>query len=467
VTALSQSRGASIGWLAGLGFACVGVGVVAGVDPKYGVAGALALGFIVAVLGDLVVGVAMFTTLSFLDNLNVGGGLVSFDKVAGLLLFASWVASRTAGSRRNARAVAVRHPAMLLAILFFLGWSTLSSAWAESSGDALVTAYRDALDLLLIPIVYGAIRDRRDIQIIVGGYLAGAIVSAIYGLISPPSATSLAAGRLTGSLGEANQQATVLVAAIVLAVGFAALSRRSTPLRLLAVVAVIVSFVGLVSTLSRAGLFAFAFVLLAGVLFGGRWRRRSATFLLVGVTAVVLYFVALAPSSALHRVVSGGTSGRSTIWTVGWRMFEANPVIGVGAGNFQVSSVHYLERPGLVTAAFFIIDIPKVAHNIYLEQLATLGVPGLIALVGIFIAGVSAALRAAHIFERLGDRPMEIMSRCSIVGLFAFLTADFFASELVSKQLWLVFALAPALLKLADIESEGASRQADLRPSEA
>jgi O-antigen ligase len=245
------------------------------------------------------------------------------------------------------------------------------------------------------------------------------------------------------------------------------LSRRSTPLRLLAVVAVIVSFVGLVSTLSRAGLFAFAFVLLAGVLFGGRWRRRSATFLLVGVTAVVLYFVALAPSSALHRVVSGGTSGRSTIWTVGWRMFEANPVIGVGAGNFQVSSVHYLERPGLVTAAFFIIDIPKVAHNIYLEQLATLGVPGLIAMVGIFIAGVSAALRAAHIFERLGDRPMEIMARCSILGLFAFLSADFFASELLSKQLWLVFALAPALLKLADIESDGASRQADLRPSEA
>jgi O-antigen ligase len=462
VTALSQSRGGSIGWLAGLGFTCVGVGVVAGVDPKYGVAGALALGFIVAVLGDLVVGVAMFTTLSFLDNLNVGGAAVSFDKVVGLLLFGSWVASRTAGSRRNARAVALRHPAMLLSIVFFLGWSTLSAAWARNSGDALNTTYRDALDLLLIPIVYGAIRDRRDVQIVVGGYLAGAIFSAVYGLITPPAATSLAAGRLTGSLGEANQQATVLVAAIVLAVGFASLSRRSTPLKLFALVAVIVSFIGLVGTLSRAGLLAFGFVLAAGIVFGGRWRRGAATFLVVGSAAVVVYFAALAPTSALQRVISGGTSGRSTIWTVGWRMFEGNPVVGVGAGNFQVSSVDYLQRPGLVTAAFYIIDVPKVAHNIYLEQLATLGIPGLIGMLGIFVAGVSAALRAAHIFERLGDRQMEIMARCSILALFAFLSADFFASELLSKQLWLVFALAPALLKLADIESENTIAQPDL-----
>jgi hypothetical protein len=38
------------------------------------------------------------------------------------------------------------------------------------------------------------------------------------------------------------------------------------------------------------------------------------------------------------------------------------------------------------------------------------------------------------------------------------MTADFFASELTSKQLWIVIALCPALLKLAKI-SERASHQ--------
>ena len=249
----------------------------------------------------------------------------------------------------------------------------------------------------------------------------------------------------------------MLVAAIALSTGPAALARRSPGVRLFAFFTIGISFVGRVSRLSRAGFIAFAFVLIAGVLFGGQWRKGAAVLLVIGLGALGVYFIALAPSSAIQRVTSADTSGRSTIWTVGWRMFNANPVAGVGAGNFQVSSVHYLQEPGLVTAAVYIIDIPKVAHNIYLEQLATLGIPGLIAMLAIFVTGVSAALKAAHIFERLGDRDLEIMSRCIILALFAFLTADFFASELLSKQLWIVFALAPAMLKIADLEKQRAA----------
>ncbi|MGA9856769.1 MAG: hypothetical protein WBQ18_02840, partial [Solirubrobacteraceae bacterium] len=59
-----------------------------------------------------------------------------------------------------------------------------------------------------------------------------------------------------------------------------------------------------------------------------------------------------------------------------------------------------------------------------------------------------------HIFERLGDAELELTSRCVALALLAFLAADFFASELVSKQLWLVFAFGPVLLKLADAERD-------------
>jgi O-antigen ligase len=453
VTALLQRRGApATAWLLALAVLCAGFGLAAGISPKYSIAGVLGLAFVVAVFADLAVGVGLFALLSFLSVINIGGAAVSFDKAAGLLLFMSWIANRTTAHRQNARAVIARHPAMLISIVAFVGWSIVSAVWAENSGDALVTAYRDVLDLLLIPIVYSAVRSRRDVYVIVAGYLAGAAFSAIYGLLVPPAATSAAAGRLTGSLGEANQQATVLVAAIALSMGIALAARHSRALKILAVGATAASFVGLVTTLSRAGLLAFVVVLIAGMVVGGRWRRRAAVMVIVGAASLVGYYATLAPSTAYSRITSADTSGRNDIWTVGWRMFEAHPLNGVGAGNFPVSSVHYLQRPGLVTSALYIVDVPKVAHNIYLEQLATIGVPGLLAMLGIFIAGIAAALRAAHIFERLGDVELELLSRCAILGLFAFLAADFFASELLSKQLWLVFALGPALLKLARIE---------------
>ena len=440
-------------WAVLLGVVCVAFGLAAGISPKYGVAGALGLAFVVAVFADVTAGMALFTVLSFLDLLSVGGAAVSFMKVAGLLLFVSWLASSATGARRTISAVTERHPALIFSLVAFIGWNAVSAVWAASSGDALTTVYRYLLEVLLIPIMYGAVRERRHAYTIVAAFLVGAVFSSVYGLLHPLPATAAAAGRLAGGLGDANYEASVLVAAIALAVAVVSKVKRSPGLLLLTLAAIALAFVGFVHTLSRGGLVSFGCVLLAGVLFGGRWRRSAAKLLVVGVVAVVGYYAVLATGSAAHRVTSSSTSGRSDLWRVAWRMFEAHPVLGVGAGNFPVESVHYLQRPGLVTAAVYIVDVPKVAHNIYLEQLATLGLPGLLLLLGIFVAGIAAVLKAARIFERIGDRDLELLARCTLLALIAFLSANFFLSNLVSKQLWLVFALCPALLGLAHREA--------------
>jgi O-antigen ligase len=440
-------------WVVLLVGLCVAFGVTAGVSPKYAIVGALGLGFVVAVFSDLTAGVALFTVLSFLDLLTVGGAAVSFMKVAGLLLFMSWVARQATGARQAVSTIIGRHPAMICAIVAFLGWNAISAAWARTPGDALLTVYRDSLVMLLIPIMISAVRERKHVHLIVAAFLVGAVFSSVYGILVPTSATALTAGRLSGGLGDPNEEASVLVAAIVLSVGMASVVKRSPWLTLAALTGAVLAFIGLVGTLSRGGLVAFACALVAGVIFGGRWRRSAAILLVVGVVSVVGYYAVVASGSAVSRVTSSSTSGRNDLWTVGVRMFEANPVVGVGAGNFQASSVHYLQRPGLVTAANYIVNTPLVAHNIYLEQLATLGVPGLLLMLGIFVAGIAAALKAARIFERIGDRDLELLARCTLMALIAFLAANFFISDLISKQLWLVFALCPALLGLAQREA--------------
>lgn len=459
MTALLERRGlVEAKWLVGLAALCAAIGVAAGVSPKYGLAAALGLAFTLGVFADLTAGVVLFTALSFLDVLSAGGAGVTFMKIAGLLLFVSWVArASTADRRRTTGALIADHPGLVVAAVALIAWSALSAAWAESAGDALTTAYRYILDLLLIPIIFSAVNKRKHAHMVVAAFIVGAVVSAMYGIVHPVASTDPAAGRLTGALGEANQQATVLVAAIVLSVGLAGVVKRSPGLKVVATLGALLAFVGLVSTVSRAGLVSFGCVLVAGVVFGGRWRRTAAALLIVGTAAVVGYFVVIAPSQALQRVTMADTSGRSDIWTVGWRMFAANPLVGVGAGNFPVSSIHYLQRPGAITAAKYIVDTPKVAHNIYLEQLADLGVPGLIILLGVFAAAIGAALKAARLFERIGDRELEILSRCLILALVAFLTADFFASEVLSKQLWIVVALCPAVLHLARRAAQGAA----------
>jgi hypothetical protein len=63
---------------------------------------------------------------------------------------------------------------------------------------------------------------------------------------------------------------------------------------------------------------------------------------------------------------------------------------------------------------------------------------------------------------------MEVISRAVFVGLVGILTADFFASEQFSKQLWLLLGLAPALLAIAtradEQDAEDAAAEAPAPP---
>jgi O-antigen ligase len=440
--------------LAGLFVTSVGIGVLSGINPKLGLAAALALAFVALVLADLMRGLVIFTVLSFLDVAHFGGAALSFVKVIGLLLAFSWLASFSAPSVRRTGDFFGRHPTATLWLLVFLVWCGASAVWAENPNAAVVAAQRFALDVCLFPIVFTAVQSRKHVTWIFGAFVIGALVSAAYGLVSPSSVGQYDVQRLSGAIGESNELATVLLGAAILAVALMGVVRRSPALQVGAVLGGALALAGLVNTFSRAGLLALAFSFLVAAVIGGRWRRWA---ILAGSLAVVgagTYLFVLPSGAGASHVQSTNTSGRSDIWTVGWRMFRDNPINGVGAGNFPTSSVHYLVRPGAITRADYIVDHPKVAHSIYLEFLAGLGVVGLGLFLGIVAFSLSCSFRAARRFERSGDRRSEILARAVIVAIAAFLAADFFASQQFSKQLWLLLALGPALLALAGAGGE-------------
>src|SRR5262249_45368990 len=143
----------------GLAVVSLGVGVLAGIDPKLAIAAALGLGFAGLVIANITVGLCLFVVLSFLEVLGRVGGSIGATKAFGLLLVVSWLAAVSTRNEAENDFVSV-HPTMTYLLAIFLAWSTFSVIWAESNSAVLHASSRYLQNLLLFLIVFTAIRKR-------------------------------------------------------------------------------------------------------------------------------------------------------------------------------------------------------------------------------------------------------------------------------------------------------------------
>ena len=434
-------------WLGVVGLVCLATGVICGVNPKYGLLVPLGLAFAAAVLANVTAGLFLFTFLAWLNAITKGGTAVSGAKVAGLLLFVSWLAARSIRPDPDARPLSEAHPGVTIAAVVLATWSALSVVWAHNRGAALTSTYQLVLDMLLFPIIFYAIRRREHFLWILAAFALGAFVSTLIGF-------GQSGLRQTGALGDADTEGTLLGVAVILLVGLLACLPRGSALRRWGPVGVLLLTLGVVNAGSRGGLVALACGVAAGVFLGGRWRYKALTVLVCAGAALGIYVTTVAPQAASKHLSGTGSTGRSDLWKVGLRVFETHPVGGVGAGNFSSVSVDYLQQVDNVSAGQYIISQkPKPVHNTYLELLADLGIPGLVAFLVIVVGSISAAMKAAHIYERLGDIRAELMSRCVALGVIAELTGAFFITATPLKLLWLILALPFPLLAVARAEA--------------
>lgn len=424
------------------------VGILAGYEPRLALGFAIGLVFAVVTLTNLTAGLCVFAIFTFIDEVVPSGG-VPLTKLLGVLLILSWLAAVTAGESR--RRELFESNGLLALILLFVTWTALSMLWAADAGEAADAIGRYAPNALLFLVVYAAVRTRSQAMLVVGALLIGAVIAGAYGVASPLEAD--AGGRLSGSFGNANETGAVLAVGVALAGGLAFALRGHPAPQLATMIGAPFCALALFLTVSRGGIVALAAILVAGVFVAGPRRGTVASAAALGALMAVVYFGAFAGQQEReHLLQSDNGTGRTDIWKVGWRMVEANPAVGVGAGNFQSSSVHYLLEPGAIERADFIVDEPKVAHNTYLGVLAELGVVGLALFLAILGASLASLWRAARAFGAGGDREMEMLSRAVLIALVGFLTAAFFGSREYSNQLWLLLALGPALLGLARAE---------------
>jgi O-antigen ligase len=458
-------------WLAGLLLFAASVGLLAGINPVMAIGAAIAAGFVLIVFVDLPLGLALFTAFSLLEGLGLSS-IVSIGKVGGILLALSWFAVVVTRPEAKSDFFSV-HPGMTAVIAAFLGWTLLSTVWAESPSVALSAFGRYLLNAMLFLIIFTAVRTKRQALMVAAAFVIGALATSAYGVISGAPVTDYGTARLAGTGVEQGELAAVLISAAALAIGVAANIRRGQPgLRLLAIAAVPACLYAMFLTVSRGGVVGLGVALIAAVLLSGRWRTRVFVVVIVIAVGTYYYFAAFAPEAARERIAATTSSqtenqeGRTTLWTVGERMARANFIKGVGAGNYQVESLHYLVSPGVVTRSDqVLLNDPQPVHNTWLQILAEEGIIGLSLFVTIVGFALASCWRAAKEFARRNDRGGEILARVLLIGLFGTLVADTFLSQEYNKQLWLLLGIGPALLGAARAEASVRSKSYAAEPA--
>jgi hypothetical protein len=340
-------------------------------------------------------------------------------KVAPALLVLVWLTVRVR-ERRGPQG----HPVhVLLAALAVL----ILASSALNAGGPFTAEYTGRwLPFLALTVVLIDVAAREaGVRALIAAAVAGATVAgagAVYSLLAG------GATRATGPLEDPNDLAFVLVMAVPLLVAV-----RRGPL---VAVAALVLVGGAAATFSRGGALALtAAVLWLLVRRALPLRVLGLAFAGVAVAVVVATQVAgPALSKALGEksfIAESNVDTRELRWQAAARMLAGHPVLGVGPGGF---------RAGYAAASHNaeIDEQTPVAHNMFLEVAAELGLPAFAVFAGLVAAGLVAAERVAR---SGGDRDAMVAIQAST---FAVAVASTFLSEQYYLPLWLLVALAVA-----------------------
>ena len=346
-------------------------------------------------------------------------------KLAPALLAVTWVAVRV-----RDREWPRPHPVHALLALFAV--VVLVSAGVHVAEPYALEYTLRWLPFLLVTAILVDVASREvPIRMLLASAVAGAAVAgggALYSLIAEGES------RASGPLDDPNDLAHVLVAALPLVVPLVAGRRKS--LSVLALVACAVLVAGAAATFSRGGGLALG----AAVLWLVARRVLSLRVLAaaVGVLALLALGGAVVARDELAKalqeksfIASTNVDTRELRWQAAARILTDNPLLGVGPGGFRA------EYPGASHNAEIDEQSP-VAHNMYLEVAAELGLPGFL----FFVALIGAAVVASERALRAGaDRSQMVAVQAA---LLATAVASTFLSEQYYLPLWLMIAVACA-----------------------
>ena len=402
------------------------------------------------VLFDLSIALAAYIAVQFFQDLSI---FSSGPNAMGVLVGLGWIGAVL--GRRGRIAGLVEHRRTILALIVFCAWLSVTIAWAQRPGPAGTEVSYWWIAALAFAVALTAPASPRALSRLALAFVAGSVISVAIGVLTGSLSTAETAisqtaiqGRFTGGGGDPNVQAAGFVAAMFLIIGLLGLYRRRAP-RVLLISSFVLVTVGFLATESRGGLIALVVGVTVALFIAPRHRGRIVALAAVMLAAIL--GLGAAQPGAIARItdLGGGSSGRSDLWRVGWQVFTSHPLAGVGIGNFQVVESHYTLRPGAISRIGYLVDVPHLVHNTYLQLLAETGVIGLALYLLVLVFCVRSTWSAIQRFESIGRRREADLARAVLMGVVGMSVALFFISDGDDVRLWVLLAMGPALATFA------------------
>lgn len=371
---------------------------------------------------------------AFVEGVDIAG--VSVGRIVVVLAVLVTLTEILSGRRvpRAHPAVVVPAGALTTCMLLSSFWATDQSAWQEAVLELAL-----ALGFFL---AYVTLIDSRDrVRSLLLTYALGATASAMVGLLQIDQET-----RAVGLQGDPNTYALYTLAALPIT---AELGRRARPgRRLLWLVASALQLAAIFGSQSRGALLGLAvvagWILLTSA--GERGPARDARVVVgvIGVAPLLAAVVTLFPRLSPQRVLEDRGTGRLDIWITAWRAWQEQPLVGLGAGNFEARSGDLLSHtPGVQLSPYSQFFEGIRVHNAYLEPLVELGPAGLVSFLALLVGG------GLLLLDDRRRRPRDLtVVLLPILTVFAVTTI--FLSITNNKLLWLLLGLAAVLPYLPD-----------------
>lgn len=327
----------------------------------------------------------------------------------------------------------------------------LSIPLAPSPWDAWDTFNKIFIKTILVFIIMvNVMRTERRLKLIIflsfaAGFYMSAMALRDFGV---PSATNLDITRAKAAIknlfGEPNAMALHLVTMIPIAIALFLTSRNLLKKTLYGAGALLM-IVGNFATQSRGGFLGIA---AAGSVFAWKLGRRNRLLMVAVIVIVLSTAVLFAPGGYGDRMATifntsadatGSASSRRELLKRSLLVAVANPVFGIGIGNFPIVGIR-----------------GQVTHNAYTQVAAEMGLPAFALYVLFIVAGYK---RLRRIEQATLENKKLVRIYYLTVGLQAslvgYMVGSFFLSVAYEWFVYILVAYAICFQRIYDIQVRG------------
>lgn len=260
--------------------------------------------------------------------------------------------------------------------------------------------------------------------------------------------------RATGPYGNPNAYAQVLVMLVPLALD-RLWHEKELGFRLLAGWALLVCVLTILFTYSRNGFITLLFTI--GLLFFIRRPRVLSAVALVVLAFAVIPFLPVSyierittlfqftSSNSPEQISDVSFRGRLSENIAAWRMFQDNPLFGVGLDNFQVNYQNYSRQIGLDERR-----VERTPASFYLELLSEQGLIGTLVFMLFMVIVFRNLWKAGRLFQSLDMKNETYITLAFLSGLAGYMVFYISKNSAYPNVFWILLGIAFSIPQVAE-----------------